>query len=287
MEDQELDTSVLEAEAAKAAGEDMPAEDSAPSNEEQQEETSKEDSTSADSLKTEEEPKKEEKEQDEEGVLSPFDRHPRFQQLKQQRDEYLNRSKQQEKELSELRSLKEKMKDMSIDELEGLRNAANLLRKNPELAEKVRKVINEHPYEKEEINLALKTIENRQEELETKLILKEYDETVGKLLTTHKIDKDDESMIKEILDNRVVNQRIDMKNVPKALEQVVKDVEKFRRKTIASHIETRKNETKVPVSPAQKGKMIATKKESAEKEDIIEELATGLKDAHANFQEET
>ena len=279
----ELDTTALEAEAAKAAGEGNEAneEDSAPSKETKEEETSKED-TSADSLKTEEEPKEEVKDDE-----TRFDKHPRFQQLKQQRDDALSQSERDKTELSELRSLKEKIQDMSPDELVGLRNAANLLKKNPELAEKVRKVINEHPYEKEEINNALKTIETRQGELEQKLVLKEYDETVGKLLTDNKVDKDDEAMVKEILDNRIVNQRINMKDVPKALEQVIRDVEKFRRKTIASHIETRSKETRIPVSPAQKGKMIATKKESAEQGDVIEELTNGLKGAHANFQEET
>ena len=271
--EEELDTTQLEEEVAKVTEEEPASETTTEKTSEEEVESTRTDT----SLKTEEETEtSKEKEEDEE---TRFDKHPRWQKLKQERDEALERARETD-------TLRQQIGDLPVEDILRLKNAGELLRKYPELAEKVQKVIDEHPYGNEEVNRSLEDIRTRQQRIEDGLLLKEYDNKVDKLLSEHKVDKDIEPYVKELLDNRVVNKKIKLVDLPKAFEGVIKDIEKIRRKVLASHIESKGRETEVPASPKEKGKVIATKKESVETEDIIEELAQGLKSAGKTMVEE-
>lgn len=238
-------------------------------------ETSPEDSSSTrtdTSLKTDEKIKSEEEE-------NRFDKHPRWQQLKQQRDEALEKAREAE-------TYRERLKGIDPDELERLSNAAQLLKKYPELADKVRKVIQEHQFDKEEVTTKIDEVLNRQKELEDRVILKEYDEKVSQLIKEHKISQKAEPLIRKILDNEVINQGITFEKLPDTFKAVLKDMDTLRRETLASHIESKGAEPKVPVSPAQRGKVMTTKTESAEREDLVSELAEGLRAARVELPKE-
>lgn len=238
-------------------------------------ETSPEDSSSTrtdTSLKTDEETESEEEEK-------RFDKHPRWQQLKQQRDEALEKAREAE-------TYRERLKGIDPDELERLSNAAQLLKKYPELADKVRKVIQEHQFDKEEVTTKIDEVLNRQKELEDRVILKEYDEKVSQLIKEHKISQKAEPLIRKILDNEVINRGITLEKLPDTFKAVLKDMDTLRRETLASHIESKGAESKVPVSPAQRGKVMTTKTESAEREDLVSELAEGLRAARVELPKE-
>lgn len=270
---EDLDTERLEEEVAKVTEEETVSE---PTTEETSEEDAKSTRTDT-SLKTEEETEtSKETEEDEE---TRFDKHPRWQQLKQERDEAVTRA-------GEADTLREQLGDLSAEDILKLRNAGELLRKYPELAEKVQKIIDEHPYGNEEVNRSLDEIRARQQILEDGLLLKDYDAQVDRLLDEYKVDKSITSYVKELLENRVVNKRIRMEDVPRVFEDVIKDIEIIRRKILVSHIKNKSEEQEVPASPKEKGKVITTKKESAETEDIIDELAQGLKSAGKTLVEE-
>lgn len=282
MQEQDVDTSRLEEEVAKVTDEE-------PASETTTEETSeeKDDSTRTDaSLKTEKEETETSEKEETTDEQPPFHTHPawirrneKLKQLEEERNEDLNRAE-------EAQEIKEKLGGMSADEILKLRNAGELLRKYPELAQKVQKIIDEHNYGNEETIREISNVKQKQEELEQKLLLKDYDEQVDKLISKHKVDKDLEPYVKEFLDNRVVSKKIKLADVPKVFENVLKDIEKIRRKTLASHIETKDNETKVPKSPADKGKVITTKRESGELGDVVAEMTEGLKARSSSFKEE-
>ena len=271
---EDLDTSRLEEEVAKIDGEET----LETTTEETSEEKAKSTRTDT-SLKTEEEAETSEKKEGKVEEEDRFDKHPRWQQLKQERDEALNQAKLNQE-------IRDKLGEMPADEILRLKNAGELLRKYPELATKIQKLVDEHPYGNEENIRSIEEVKQRQDELEQKLILKDYDSEVDKLVIKHKVDKDLEPYVKEILDNRVVNQKIKLTDVPKAFENVLKDIEKIRRKTLASHIESKEHESRVPASTTDKGKVLTSKKESAELGDIIAEMAEGLKAGSAPFKEE-
>lgn len=277
MSEQDLDTSRLEEEVAKISDEETVSDTTTEKTSEETEKSTRTDT----SLKTEEETEtsekdKTDKEEDEE---TRFDKHPRWQQLKQERDEALNQARLNQE-------IRDKLGEMSADEILRLRNAGELLRKYPELANKIQKIIDEHPYENEETNRSIDEVKQRQDELEQKIILKDYDNEVDRLISKNKVDKDLEPYVKEILDNRVVNQKIKFTDLPKAFENVLKDIEKIRRKTLASHIENKEKEQRIPTSPTDRGKVTTSKKESTELGDIVSELTEGLKAGTAPFKEE-
>lgn len=274
----ELDTQKLEEEVAKVTEEETASETTTEKTSEEEAESTRTDT----SLKTEEEAeasKETKEEKPEEDEETRFDKHPRWQKLKQERDEALDRVRESD-------TLRQQLGDLPVEDILKLRNAGELLRKYPELADKVQKVIDEHPYGNEEVNRSLDEIRTRQQKIEDGLLLEKYDVKVDKLLAEHKVDKDIVPFVKELLENRVSLKRIKMDDIPKAFEEVMKDIEKIRRKVLASHIENKSREQEVPASPKEKGKVIATKKESAEAEDVIEELAQGLKSAGKTMIEE-
>ena len=276
MEDLDLNTEKLEEEVAKLDGEETKSETTADKTSEKKE-TSEEESTRTDtSLKTEEEESKEVKEEDED---TRFDKHPRWQKLKQERDNAIDKSRQFDE-------LKGKLEDFEVDELTKLKEAGKLLRKYPELAEKVQKVIDEHPFDNEAVKGEISDVKQSLEKLQSDILLEKYDSAVGKLISENKVDKELEPLVKEVFDNRVINQKISFGDLPKAFEKLLKDINLIQRKTLASHIKVKSEETRVPATPTQKGKMIAQKSESAEAQDVVEELTQGLKSSTAEFKEE-
>lgn len=225
---------------------------------------SSEDTTS---LKSEEETKETENSGEEE---TRFDKHPRWQKLKQERDSYAERARRADE-------LETKLQGLSVEEIQRLGNASQLLQKYPELAEKVKNVIDNYNYGSEETKTAIQEIRQEHQTLRNEIILERYDKTVDKFITDNKIDSDIVPIIKELLDTRVINQKLDLKEIPIELNKIIKQVEIIRRKVLSSHIQDKNKEVKVPNSTLQKGKVIAQKSESAEEIDIINEIASGLK----------
>ena len=167
---------------------------------------------------------------------------------------------------------------MSTDEITRLSNSAKLIQKYPELGEKLKDIIEKHPYGNEETNSKISEVVQRQEDLENKMVLREYDNTVDNLVKGSKVPSEIEPLVREMLDNRVAKGKVsDAKELSKMFDVVLKDVDLIRRKALQSYSESKQGEQKVPVSPAQKGKVMITKKESAEAGDVIDELAEGIK----------
>lgn len=272
-----LDADKLVEEAAKVTGEETPLESAAEetSSEEKTEETqSKETSEDTTSLKSEEETKGTEEETKDEG----FNNHPawikREEKLKNaelERDEALEKA-QSSKEMEQA------LDGMSVGDITRLSKSAKLLNQYPELADKVKDIIEKHPYGNEETNSKISVIEQRLEESETKATLREYDTTVNSLIKDNKVPSEIEPVVRELLDNRVASGKVSStKDISSLFDKVLKDVDLIRRKALVSYGESKKGESKVPMSPAHKGKVMVTKKESAEAGDIIEELARGIK----------
>lgn len=289
-EELNLDESKLEQEAAKIIGDDEASSESATEEKESKEETSKEESSRTDtSLKTEEESKEEketkeeettektEKEEEESGEETRFDKHPRFQKLRQERDEALEKAQSVETRVKELESIKSQLGNLDPQELNKLKEGADMLRKYPQLAEKVQQVIDEHNFGSEEAKTEFVKLQNSISEMQTNLLLEKYDNTVDKVLSEKKVDEDVSPIVKEILDKRVSDKKLTLKDVPKELESILKSFDKIYRKNLASHVEVKNKETKVPTSATQRGKVIVAKKEPVTDKDFIDELAEGLK----------
>lgn len=250
-------------------------EESSASKETKEEETSKEESTRSDtSIKTEDESKEEEKKEEVTDEDTRFDKHPRWQKLQQERNEALDKARQFDE-------LKTKLEGFETDELTRLKEAGKLLRKYPELADKVQKTIDEHPFGNEEVKTEVTQVKQELMKMQQDLALEKYDNTVEKLISEHKVDKEILPFVKELFDNRVINQKAGFNDLPRIFDKTVKDVEMIRRKTLANHIESKSKETKVPASPTDRGKAIISKKESAEFEDVASEIAAGLKSSRS------
>ncbi len=275
-----LDEKTLEAEVAKASETEETEEESTPSKtsektEEKEETAEEEPSRTETSLKTEkEEPAAEETEED-----TRFDKHPRWQKMKQERDDAVA-------EASSLRDIREKIGDFQVDELTRLKDAAKLLRDNPTLADKVREMIDKFPFENEAINNKFNQVIAEQTRINNQLVLEKYDTTVSRLMTDNKVDKDVEPIVKELLDNRVIKNSLTLDKVPDEVAKILKAVETIRRKTLASYVEVKKGEPKIPVSSTQRGKVILTKKESEEAGDVVDELTEGLRAARPEIKSE-
>ncbi len=274
-----LDEKTLEAEVAKATeveetvAEPTPAKTSADKKEEEVAE--EEPSRAETSLKTEkEEPAAEETEED-----TRFDKHPRWQKMKQERDDAVA-------EASSLRDIREKIGDFQVDELTRLKDAAKLLRDNPTLADKVREMIDKFPFENEAISNKFNQVIAEQTRINNQLVLEKYDTTVSRLMSDNKVDKDVEPIVKELLDNRVIKNSLTLDKIPDEVTKILKAVETIRRKTLASYVEVKKGEPKIPVSSTQRGKVILTKKESEEAGDVVDELTEGLRAARPEIKSE-
>ncbi len=272
-----LDEKTLEAEVAKATeveetvAEPTPAKTSADKKEEEVAE--EEPSRAETSLKTEkEEPAAEDDE-------SRFDKHPRWQKLKQERDDAVA-------EASSLRDIREKIGNFDADELTRLKDAAKLLRENPTLATKFQKIIDEFPFENEAINNKFNQVIAEQTRINNQLVLEKYDTSVNKLMVDNKVDKEVEPIVKELLDNRVIKNNLTLEQIPDEVNKILKAVETIRRKTLASYVEVKKGEPKVPASSTQRGKVILTKKESEEVGDVVDELTEGLRSARPEIKTE-
>lgn len=279
---EELNTSKLEEEVAKVAGEDTPSESTTEetSTEEKTEETQSQEETSEDttSLKSEEETKETEEKVETED--DRFDKHPRWQKLRQDLETSQGRARVADE-------LEEAIGGLGVDEIKRLRSAGELLQKHPEAAKKVQKVLDEHDFEGSERDSKLDEVTSRQQELEDKLLLRDYDDSVNKLISENKVDKEVEPFLREILENRVMNAKLkDLEKVPGMFDKALKDVDSIRRKTLASHIKTKKTEPKVPASTTQKGKVIAQKSEATDLGSIRDELADGIRKAHQTLPKE-
>ena len=272
-DNEDLNTEKLEEAVAKEieADESTQKSDSTTDETKDKETSEEKDTRTETSLKTESKSKEVDKEKTEEdNEETRFDKHPRWQKLKQERDEALEKSRGFEE-------LRTKLEDFDTNELTRLKEAGKLLRKYPELAEKVQKVIDEHPYGNEEVKREVNEVKTELQRIQQDIILEKYDNAVDREMSKYKFDKDDTELVKEILDNRVINKKLTLEQIPKELEIISKQLDMRNRKILASHIETKSNETKIPKSPDQRGKVIIAKSESSETEDVISELASGLK----------
>jgi hypothetical protein len=282
-DNEELNTEALEQEVAKVTGDESQEETTTSKAEEKQEET--DDSSSTDSHKTEkeEEVSSEAKEKDtkeEEDEETRFDKHPRWQKLKQERDDALVQAQ-------EALDYRQKLGGISADEMVRLKQAGELLRKYPTLAKNVQKMLDEFPYGNEEVSVKLNEFSQKINSLEQEKILEKYDRTVDSLISEQKIDKDIQGIVKVILDNRVIRNKVkDDEGVKKEFTNLMKDIERLGRKKLAGYMDTKKNEKKVPANVPSRGKAMGTKSESTDEKSIIDELADGLKSGSAQFGEE-
>lgn len=270
MDPEELDTTKLEEEVAKAADEARSESTTGPKQKIEEQEVSQEDSPSAETLKTDKE--EIEKQDDDE---SRFDKHPRFVKLLSERDTYKT-------EAESLRDLKKIVGDIPAEEIVRFRDGASLLRKHPELAEKVQELIDKYDYTSGETKNLIQSVKDELTQTKEQLVLDKYDNIIQNLMTQYKVDKDDSDMIKEFLDNRVLSKRISLNDVPKEFESILMTIDKMRRKQLASYIKERGELPKVPSSPAQKGKVMTTKKDSADAGDIVDGLAEDLRKARGD-----
>jgi small-conductance mechanosensitive channel len=225
------------------------------------------------------EEKKEEEEEKEEDTR--FDKHPRFKQLEERIEQEKERVKKFEEENRSLREFKEKVGDTDLTEIERLKEATKVFKRHPELASKIQEIIDTHPYEREETNIELKALRNDLERTQNQILIEKYDSSLEKFSATNKIDDSVKPLWREIVDTRVRAQNATLDAVPKIAEQVLKDIKLAQRKEMAGYIENKSKEQRIPVSPVQKGKVIAQKKESVEDIDIVTELAAGIKSAHS------
>ena len=285
MPEEALDTSRLEEEVAKVIGDENLSE-STTEEKPQKEETSEETSTRTDtSLKTEKEEETEVKVEKEEVEDTRFDKHPRFIKLRTERDEAKTKYEEAEKSIGELQNLKEQLGGFSIEELKRLQEAGTYLKKYPELAEKVQDLLDNYQYGDEKVKSEIDGVKQRQDKLESDLILKDYDATIEKLISQHKIDKELEPLVREIVDNRVILNKVGLSGISKVFDKTLKDIELFRRKTIASYAEDKTNTPKIPKTVTQRDKVISAKQESEEIGDVINEIADGLKKASSEIKE--
>jgi len=275
MPEENLDTAALEAEVEKNLGEETNSEAAT-------EKTSEETVDSTEKLDSE----KTVEETDTSKNDERFDKNPRFQKLIQERDLYKTERDEALTKAQEAKVIKETLGDMDLEELKNLKNASGLLNKYPKLKEAVQKQINEYPYGNEEVKGEFDQIKSEIAKDREERALEKYDTQVDKLMMDNKVDDTMKSIVKEILDNRVVNQRLDLNSIPKAFEKVLKDVESFRRKTLASHVEDKSKEKSIPSTTKSKGKEIVTKRESEETVDLVDDIAKELKSASSKFGEE-
>ena len=278
------DTAKLEAEVEKNLDEDTKSEATA-------EKTSEEkvDSTEKlDSEKTVEETEASEKEEGKEAKEDDerFDKNPRFQKLIQERDTLKQERDEAKRAVDEAKVIQETLGDMSLDELKNLKNASGLLKKYPKLRAEIQKQLDEYPYGTEEVKVEFDNIKMELAKDREERALEKYDNQVEKLMIDKKVDTNIKSLVKEILDNRVVNNRLGLNDIPKAFDKVLKDIETFQRKTLASHIEDKAKEKTIPASTKSKGKEVLTKKEPEDTGELIDDIATELKAASSKFGEE-
>lgn len=274
-QDEELDTGKLEQELAKNVGEEeTPSEETSteetPPEEKSSEEKPSEEETHEDttSLKSEEKPIEEE---EIDGLPKEYHKDPRWQKLKQDRDTAVERAKVAD-------DLEGRLGDLSLDELEKLKTAGGLLRKYPDLAKKVQTVIDGHTYGNEETKGEIDSTKQDIQNLRHEMVLDKYDSAVDRLVSQHKVDKDVEPLLREVLDNRVMKAHInDAKEISPIFEKALKDVNLAYRKKLASHIVDKSKERKVPASPTQRGKVIVTKSEATDVQSRVDELTEGLK----------
>lgn len=276
MGSEELDTTRLEEEVAKIgeeeAASETTAEETLPEEKTPEEKPSKEEThEDTTSLKSEEKPKEEDEE-------TRFDKHPRWQKLKQERDVALDKA-------SQVDEILETIGDIPVSDIARLAKAGTLLKRYPELAEKVQKVIDEHSYGSEETKGEIDNLRRETENIRYELVLDKFDKEIDKLMTENKVNSELQSLVKELIENRVVNQRLDLKDIPNTFKKVLNDIGLVGKHTLASYVTSKKGESRVPPSPEQKGKVIATKKESAEAIDVIEEIAEGLRATRAEPKE--
>jgi hypothetical protein len=290
MEGEELNTEALEQEVAKVTGEESQEETTTSKDEAKEEETN--DSSSTDSHKPDKEEEvseetedkeketKEDDKEDKEDEETRFDKHPRWQKLKQERDEALAQAQ-------EALDYRQKLGGISADEMVRLKQAGELLRKYPTLAKNVQKMLDEFPYGNEEVTVKLNEFSQKINNLEQEKILEKYDRTVDSLISEQKIDKDVQGLVKEILDNRVIKNKIkDDEGVKKEFTSLMKDIERLGRKKLAGYMENKKSEKKVPANVPSRGKAMGTKSEATDEKSIIEELADGIKSGSSQFGEE-
>ena len=282
MGSEELDPTKLEQEVAKVMGEEeTPSESTSEETpaEEKTEETPSEETPSEDttSLKSEEETAEEEKEE-EEKEKDRFDKHPRFQELRQKLADA-------EEKIKAGVGFQEVVGDLSLEELKRLRTAGDLLRKYPQLAEKVRKVIDEHNYGNEETKSEIDSTRKQVQYLEDRIFIRDCNSRISGLMAEHEISKEDQPLLKELIENRLapiiadrnVNLDAVLEKVPEVFELSLKAINSFSRRKLASHVVSKKSEKKVPASTTKKGKVIAQKSEAADISSVVDELAEGLK----------
>ena len=250
-------------------------------------EVSKDESTRAEtSLKTEdkseetEQVNEEQKEESKEGKEEEWDSkkgfhtHPAWQKLQAERDEAVARTKK-------LDEYEQKLGEFNPEEILEIKQAADILKRNPQLAEKVRNIINEHPYAKEEVDKSVRELSEKIQNLETQMTVEKATSNINRMISDNKVDSKTEPLLRELLATRVSSGRVninDANSIKQLFDRTLKDVENYKRNLLSSYA-TDKKKDGVPKSPSDRGKVVVAKKESAEMEDIVNEIATGLKQA--------
>ncbi len=225
----------------------------------------------------EEEPEKEEKGEKVGDEDTRFDKHPRWIKLREEREEAQRKATEAEQRLGQLQS--------ELDNVKNIREAAEFLRKHPEAAKKVEEVLNGFDFKSSEFKSELESIREEQHNLRTEIALKEYDSMVDKFIAENKFEGKAAELVKRMVEKEAISTGMStLKDLPKVLKSVRDDIDFIKRNTLASAVELKKNESRVPASPI-RGKEILAKKESAEVEDVVNELAEGFKNARAEIKE--
>lgn len=276
---EEIEATEIDADVAKALEGDDTQSDSTPedkSSSKEETSTRTETSKKTEEEETEESKEEEVKEEKKEEVSEDdtrFDKNPRWKKMIEDRDNARSERDNALSEAQSLRELKTKLDGFQPEELGRLKEVGKLLKSNPELAKKVQEVIDGHDFRNAEVKGEINKISSELQRLEQERVLEKYDNTVNKLMSDNKVSDDLKPIVSELLETRVIKKQIPLEKVGNELKTILKQIDTFNRKTLASRVETKT----VPPSPSNRGKAMTTKKESADTEDIIGELAEGLK----------
>lgn len=273
----DIDTSVLEQEVEKLIEEEsgegtssIKSEESSQKDEEKGKETEeKTPDEGTSSIKSEPEEKSDNER---------FDKHPRWIKLRQERDAALEKAQR-------LDEFETKFGGLKPAEIEQIKNSGQTLRKYPELAEKIRTVIDEYKFGTAETKSEISATKEEIAALREQIAFDKYETSVEKLVSEHNVSKDVLPLARELLDNRVVNQKLQMKHLPGAFEKVLADIEIVKKKTLASYVKDKSSRAKVPGSPKDKGKFIAEQSSAGDEESVVNEIAEGMKSLRNDIKE--
>ena len=249
--------------------------------------TSKDDSEESTSLKTQEKSKEEVVEGDFKGVPKGFANHPAWQKLLSERDEAKQLYGSLQEQIKSYEEVKNRLSGFDIQELENIKGAAKLLKQHPELAKKVQELIDTYPYGDSALKSEIDSVKSQLQNQQIEATLNKYDAMSEKLVSEKGYTGRMATLVKNMLQDTVIKKGLkSLDGVPKVFDNIVKEVEELQREILAGHVKTRQNDKKVPTTIKERDKVLTSKKESAEQEDIVSEIAAGLKADRAEIQTE-